>query len=98
MFTLLMNISRGVFRNILWLGRHKQKVQISVHGAYKEPKEGNTINNKKKYKIRFMGGRGEAAYEPDAPLNTPLNNIVCGIDLFDFGKAAEFMNSIVYRF
>jgi len=26
-------------------GRHKQKVQISVHGAYRDPKEANTLNN-----------------------------------------------------
>jgi len=48
MLTLLMNISRGVFRNVLWVEKHKQKVQISVHGAYREPKEANTLNNKKK--------------------------------------------------
>lgn len=30
-----------------WMG-HKQKFQISMHGAYRELKEANILNNKKK--------------------------------------------------
>jgi len=34
---------------------HRQKVQISVYGAYREPKETNTFNNKKSIKYGEWG-------------------------------------------
>lgn len=55
---------RSVFRNIFWMGGHRQRVQISVHGTYGEPKEANTFDNKKS--IQHSEWRGNLS------LNTSL--------------------------
>lgn len=48
---IIIVISSGIFRNILWRGC-KQIVKISIHGVSKEPKDTNTLNNNKKKILR----------------------------------------------
>lgn len=48
------SLRREVFRKVLQ-GRGYKKIQISVHGEYREHKEINTLNNEKSIKYGEWG-------------------------------------------